>query len=213
MKVDSKVPAFSFTFSISSPLIAKIKTPARPERSPGKKYLSNSKCMTVSAVIKNMAVEVKTITKVNPTFFFNGPTMFTSGSPSPNSIGTKKIKPVQKETSTPIDASIIFTKIVCFLFEVLMISEKLIDKVLLFDIGGLSKLPVSTPAHLYTEDKCLLARCKIKTRFTMNLLKGANTFLHGADWPAIMCVEAMPVFYVYSLLRLAAAKRFISTFV
>ncbi len=126
IKVDSKVLGFNFTLSIRSPLIPKIKAPANPERSPGKIYLSKSKLIAVRTVIKNIAVVVKTITKVKPTFFFNGPSILTSGSPRAKSNGTKKSKPVQKEIRILTVASIKFTKIVSFFFEIVMISLNLL---------------------------------------------------------------------------------------
>ena len=43
--------------------------------------------------------------------------------------------------------------------------------VLQIDVGGLLKLPLSIRTNVYIEDKCLLARYKIKTRFSAQLFR------------------------------------------
>lgn len=49
------------------------------------------------------------------------------------------------------------------------------------DVGGLLKLPQSIRTNVYVEDKCLLARCKIKTRPALSLSKGAHLNFAPSD--------------------------------
>lgn len=118
--VKNNVIEVNLILSISNPFIPKKSAPAKPEISPGKKYLSKSKLIAARAVMAKIAVEHITITNVNPIFFFNGPSIFKSGSPRPKRIGTKNSSPVQNEIMTPNVAKDKLHRMVNCLFDVVM---------------------------------------------------------------------------------------------
>jgi len=66
-------------------------------------------------------------------------------------------------TLIPIVERIRIIVIAIEMFRVVII---VVAKVLQIEVGGLLKLPLSLCTNVYIEDKCLLAMCKIKSRFS-----------------------------------------------